>query len=69
MAGQAPFVEAVNEARSMQFGPMDVLVNLSVDARDAKLAGDVERGVSDLEDAIKSRRPEVTRGFVEIQSS
>jgi cation diffusion facilitator family transporter len=68
-AGRAPFVEAVNEARTIHFGPDDVLVNLSVDARDAMTAGEVERGISALEDEIKARHPEVSRVFVEIQAA
>ncbi len=39
MAGQAAFVDGVNEVRTMHFGPEDVLVNLSVDARDSLSAG------------------------------
>ena len=67
LAQQAGFVEAVNEARTMHFGPADVLVNLSVDARDHLSAGEVEAGVSRLEAAIRARHPEVSRVFIEIQ--
>ena len=45
VAGRAAFVHGVNEVRTMQFGPADVLVNLSVDARDHVSAGEVEAGV------------------------
>jgi cation diffusion facilitator family transporter len=69
MAGQARFVEAVNEVRTMHFGPADVLVNLSVDARDQLTAGEVEAGVSRLEAEIKARHAEVSRVFIEIQSA
>lgn len=69
VAGKAPFVDGVNEARTIHFGPMDVLVNLSVDARDALTAGEVERGVTALEALIKSRHPEITRVFIEIQAA
>jgi cation diffusion facilitator family transporter len=69
IAGRAPFVEAVNEARTLHFGPDDVLVNLSVDARDATPAGEVERGIARLEDEIKQRHPEVSRVFIEIQAA
>ncbi|MFO1141621.1 MAG: cation diffusion facilitator family transporter [Amaricoccus sp.] len=68
-AGRAPFVEAVNEVRTLHFGPTDVLVNLSVDARDAMTAGEVERGIAALEDEIKARHPEVSRVFIEIQAA
>ena len=53
----------------MHFGPADVLVNLSVDARDHLSAGDVEAGVSRLEAEIKARHGEVSRVFIEIQSA
>lgn len=69
LAGQASFVEAVNEVRTMHFGPSDVLVNLSVDARDSLTAGDVEAAVSALEQRIKTAHPAVSRVFVEIQSA
>jgi hypothetical protein len=45
-----------------------VLVNLSVDARDHLSAGEVEAGVSGLEAEIRSRHPQVSRVFIEIQS-
>ena len=44
VAGRAGFVEAVNEVRTMHFGPADVLVNLSVDARDHLTAGEWRPG-------------------------
>jgi cation diffusion facilitator family transporter len=69
VAGKAGFVEAVNEVRTMHFGPADVLVNLSVDARDHLTAGEVEAGVSRLEAEIKARHAEVSRVFIEIQSA
>ena len=69
VAGRAGFVEAVNEVRTMHFGPADVLVNLSVDARDHLTAGVVEAGVSALEAEIKARHREVSRVFIEIQAA
>ena len=69
LAGQASFVDGVNEARTMHFGPADVLVNLSVDARDSLNAGVVETGISELEAEIIRRHPEVTRVFIEIQKA
>ncbi len=51
----------------MHFGPMDVLVNLSVDARDELSAGAVELGAAELQRRIRARHPEVSRVFVEIQ--
>ena len=52
----------------MQFGPADVLVNLSVDAHDHLAARDVEAGVSALEAEIRGRHPQISRVFIEIQS-
>jgi cation diffusion facilitator family transporter len=69
LAQAAAFVEGVNEARTMHFGPDDVLVNLSVDARDEWTAGAIEAGVSALEATIKQRFPEVSRVFIEIQAA
>jgi cation diffusion facilitator family transporter len=69
LAQAAAFVEGVNEARTMHFGPDDVLVNLSVDARDEWTAGAIEAGVSALEATIRQRFPEVSRVFIEIQAA
>lgn len=69
IAGQAGFVDGVNEVRTMHFGPEDVLVNLSVDARDSLSAGEVERGIARLEATIKERHVSVGRVFIEIQSA
>ncbi len=69
MAGQAGFVDAVNEVRTMHFGPDDILVNLSVDARDTLTADVVEAGISRLETEIKARHPAVSRVFIEIQTA
>lgn len=69
VAGQAAFVDGVNEARTMHFGPADVLVNLSVDARDHLTAGVVEAGIAALEAEIMRRHPEVSRVFIEIQKA
>ena len=69
VAGAAAFVEGVNEVRTVHFGPGDVLVNLSVDARDHLTAGEVETGVSALEAEIRARHHEVSRVFIEIQAA
>jgi cation diffusion facilitator family transporter len=68
VAGRASFVNGVNEVRTMQLGPSDILVNLSVDARDNVPAGEVERGVAALEAELRGRHPEISRVFVEIQA-
>lgn len=69
MTGQAGFVEAVNEVRTMHFGPADVLVNISVDARNSLMANEIETEVSGLEARIKAAHPEVSRVFIEIQAA
>ena len=69
VAGRAAFVEGVNEVRTVHFGPGDVLVNLSVDARDHLTAGEVETGVSALEAEIRARHHEISRVFIEIQAA
>jgi len=66
---QQDFAVGVNEVRTIHFGPRDVLVNLSVDARDTVAAVQIEKGVSSLERAIKAQHPEVTRVFIEIQGA
>ncbi len=69
VAGRASFVDGVNEVRTMHFGPGDILVNLSVDARDHLSAGEIEGAISALEDEIKARHPGVSRVFIEIQAA
>ena len=58
----------VNELLTMQLGPRDVLVTISLDFADGLSAVDVERYVSDLEAKIKSAHVEVKRVFIEAQS-
>ncbi len=62
-------VKAINEVLTMHLGPRDVLANLSLDFNDGIAAGDVETAISSLEQAIKSAYPEVTRVFIEAQST
>ena len=69
VAGQAAFVHGVNEVRTMQLGPGDILVNLSVDARDHLSAGEVERGIAGLEAELRARHPAITRVFIEIAAA
>jgi cation diffusion facilitator family transporter len=65
--GQGGIVR-VNEHRSMHLGPDDVLLNLSVDFASDLSADQVEAAISDLEQAIRRRYPEITRVFIEAQS-
>jgi cation diffusion facilitator family transporter len=68
LAEAEPGVMRVNELLTMHFGPNDVLVALSLDFEDARLASFVENTVSRLEHKIKAAHPEVTRVFIEAQS-
>ncbi len=58
----------LNELLTMQLGPEDVLVTMSLDFASGLSADDVERLVSELESEIKAAHPEVTRVFIEAQS-
>lgn len=58
----------VNELLTLQLGPQNVLVTISLDFADKLTSVDVERLVSELEDKIKTAHPEVARVFIEAQS-
>lgn len=68
IARSEPGVVGLNQARTMHFGPNEVLVALSLDFDDAMPAGQVERAVTNIERAIKATHPDVSRVFVEAQS-
>jgi cation diffusion facilitator family transporter len=63
-----PGIDQVNELLTMHLGPRDVLLTLSLDFDDRLTAGQVEAAISDLESAIKSAYPQVSRVFIEAQS-
>ncbi len=69
LAGEQSGVMTINEVLTMHLGPTDVLANLSLDFIDGIAAEEVEATVSELEQAIKSAYPEVTRIFIEVQSA
>jgi len=58
----------INEFLTMQLGPDDVLVTISLDFTESLSDNDVERRVSEMETAIKTAHPEVKRVFIEAQS-
>lgn len=58
----------LNELLTLHNGPEDILVTVSVDFADSLSSAQVEQAVSDLEAAIKTRFPLVTRVFIEAQS-
>lgn len=68
IVANAESVRAINELRTMHMGPEDVLLALSLDFHDHLTAGKVEESIYILEMAIKSRFPEITRLFIEVQS-
>ncbi len=64
-----PAVTMMNELRTLQRGPHDVLLGLSLDFEDDLKAGVVEEAIYSMEMAIKHRFPEVTRLFIEVQKN
>jgi divalent metal cation (Fe/Co/Zn/Cd) transporter len=68
IAAQKPGIDRINELLTMHLGPKDVLLTLSLDFADKLTSGQVETTISELETAIKSAYPEVTRVFIEAQS-
>ena len=68
IVAKADSVREINELRTMHMGPEDVLLALSLDFHDHLTVGKVEESIYILEMAIKSRFPEITRLFIEVQS-
>lgn len=58
----------INEVLTMHMGPNDVLLNISIDFKDAITAGEVEKTISILESSIKCEYPDIARIFIEAQS-
>ena len=58
----------VNEILTMHLGPQDILLNISLDFKDAMSSGNVQTTISELETSIKSKFPEIKRVFIEAQS-
>ena len=61
-------IAVTNEILTMHLGPDDVLLNLSVDFRDALSSSEVEEAISELESTIREKFPIVRRVFIEAQS-
>jgi cation diffusion facilitator family transporter len=57
-----------NEVLTMHLGPQEVLLNLSVDFKDAMDSTQVEEAIGELERRIKAAAPQVKRIFIEAQS-
>lgn len=62
-------IRAVNEIRTMQLGPTDVLVVASVDFEDGETAAAIEASTSRIEETIRTHTPAVRRIFIEGQSA
>lgn len=61
-------IRNINALLTMHLGPRDILLNLSLDFADGISSSRVESSISELEKAIKSEHPEITRVFIEAQS-
>ncbi len=57
-----------NEVLTMHLGPQEVLLNLSVDFKEAMDSTQVEEAIGELERRIKAAAPQVKRIFIEAQS-
>jgi cation diffusion facilitator family transporter len=68
IARAEPGVVGLNQARTMHFGPNEVLVVLSLDFDDELPAGEVERIVTRIERKIKVAHSDVRQVFIEAQS-
>ena len=62
------FIEHVNEILTVHMGPDFILLNLSVDFKDTVSAGDLEKAVAGLDQAIKQKFPRIKRIFVEAEA-
>lgn len=67
--GAGRTVGAINEIRSLELGPGDILVAASVDFEDTASAAAIEAATSRIETTIKARHPSVRRFFMEGQSA
>lgn len=68
MALAEPAVRAVNELRTVHFGPNDILATISLDFADRSGLDDIEQTVTRLERQIKERFPAIARVFIEAQA-
>lgn len=68
IARAEPGVDGLNDARTMHFGPNEILVALSLDFRDDLTAAEVEDIVARLEHRIRAAYPQAGRIYVEAQS-
>ena len=64
---EQPSIEHINEVLTMHMGPDFILANISVDFVDNETADNIERVISLIDKAIKEKRPEIKRVFVEAE--
>ena len=63
-----PAVTIVNELRTLHRGPDEILLTLSLDFENDLIVGQLEKVISNLEDIIRARFPQIRRIFIEAQS-
>ena len=61
-------VVAVNEVLTLHMGPHYVLLNVSVDFKDALPAGDIEQAIDRLTRELRRAHPKIKRVFIEAES-
>ncbi|WGM32836.1 cation diffusion facilitator family transporter [Brevundimonas sp. NIBR11] len=69
IARAEPGVIGLNDARTMHFGPNEILVCMSLDFHDDLTAAQVEDTVARLEHRIRAAYPQAGRIYVEAQSA
>jgi cation diffusion facilitator family transporter len=67
-AGCNGLVRGVNDLRTLQLGPDDILVTASLDMEDTALASDVEATTGRLSTKIKAAYPAVQHLFLEVKT-
>jgi cation diffusion facilitator family transporter len=65
-SGRIGPVRAINDIRTMQMGPHDVIVAASIDMEDRATAADVEAANGRLSHTIKAKHPDVRDLFLEV---
>ncbi len=69
IALQHPAIRGVNEVLTMHMGPNFILLNLSVDFKDALEMSGIERDIAKLTKQIKQEYPLVKRVFIEAEEA
>ena len=69
LANNYNFISGVNEVLTMHMGPNYILLNLSVNLKDAMDVSNVEENISTLTSRIKKEYPLVKRVFIEAEEN